>query len=535
MYKVLLVDDEILVREAISENIKWNELGFELVNVCENGEIAMEYLEENPVDVVLTDICMPYADGMDLSRYVYNNYPQTSVIIFSGYSDFEYAKQAIQYKVAEYILKPVTARELSEVLLKIKEKLNVERKQEQTYDKFKKAYYTYTKNEALIISRILSRLVKGTQRTEKSIEELAEFNVSIQGDQYCVVAVDIDVYSDLYDIDDELKKESALMSFVVENISNEIMKNHSAGLAYRDSDNRVCMLFYVSRSRNLSIEATKICEEIQSTVYDTMKLSISIGVGKTVLSLEELSKSYESAVELLKYRYTKGSGVLLDGEKEFQGSNSSDLEKDFKKIAESLREKDEPKLEKALSDMEAWMINGYNTRNVVVAYLHQALRIVSDAVREVDDEFQLKEEEMSEITDAKRFEQAMNFFRSYCKKAINIISGAGKTSGQQQAALAMEYIERNYGDPNLNLNQICEYLNISTSRFSSIFKEATGKTFIEVLTSVRMERAKSLLRQTSLKNYEIAEKVGFSDPHYFSIAFKKMTGKTPKEYARDKE
>ncbi len=535
MYKVLLVDDEILVREAISENIKWGELGFELVSVCENGKDAMEYLEENPVDVVLTDICMPYADGMDLSRYVYNHHPQTSVIIFSGYSDFEYAKQAIQYKVAEYILKPVTARELSEVLLKIKEKLNVERKEEQKYDKFKKAYYSYTKNESLIISKTLSCLVKGTQRTEKSIEELAEFNVSIQGDQYRVVAVDIDVYSDLYEIDDDLKKESALMAFVVENISNEIMKNHSAGLAYRDSDNRVCMLFYVSKARKLSLEAMEICKEIQDTVYETMKLSISIGIGKTVSTLEELSKSYKSAVELLKYRYTKGSGVLLDGEVEFQTGNSVALEKEFKKIAESLRERDEAKLDDALLHVEKWMVEGYNTRNVVVAYLHQALRIVSDAVREVEDQYQLKEETLAEITDAKRFEQAMSFFREHCKNAMKIISGAGKTNGQHQAELAMEYIEDNYGDPNLNLNQICDYLNISTSRFSSIFKEATGKTFVEVLTSVRMERAKSLLRKTSLKNYEIAEKVGFSDPHYFSIAFKKMTGKTPKEYARNKE
>ena len=90
-----------------------------------------------------------------------------------------------------------------------------------------------------------------------------------------------------------------------------------------------------------------------------------------------------------------------------------------------------------------------------------------------------------------------------------------------------------YGNSELGLNQICEYLNISTSRFSSIFKEATGMTFLEALSNIRMEKAKQLLCQTKLKNYEIAEKVGFSDPHYFSIAFKKATGMTPKEYARE--
>lgn len=99
--------------------------------------------------------------------------------------------------------------------------------------------------------------------------------------------------------------------------------------------------------------------------------------------------------------------------------------------------------------------------------------------------------------------------------------------------MALDYIREHYGDSELGLNQICEYLNISTSRFSSIFKESTGMTFLEALSNIRMEKARQLLCQTTLKNYEIAEKVGFSDPHYFSIAFKKATGMTPKEYARE--
>ena len=99
----------------------------------------------------------------------------------------------------------------------------------------------------------------------------------------------------------------------------------------------------------------------------------------------------------------------------------------------------------------------------------------------------------------------------------------------------MEYIKDNYGNPDLSLNSVCEYLNISTSRFSTIFKEETGKTFLEVLTSVRMEKAKQMLQKTTMKNYEIAGKVGFSDPHYFSIAFKKATGMSPKEYAKGRK
>ena len=97
------------------------------------------------------------------------------------------------------------------------------------------------------------------------------------------------------------------------------------------------------------------------------------------------------------------------------------------------------------------------------------------------------------------------------------------SSGHRQAALAMDYIKTRYMQPDLNLNQICSYLNISTSYFSTIFKELTGETFIEVLGRLRIEKAMELLESTTLKNYEIAEKVGFADPHYFGICFKKMT------------
>ena len=123
MYKVLLVDDEALIREAISENTKWNELGYELVGACKNGKEAIEKIKENPPDLLLTDICMPYVDGMDLTKFVYENYRDTKVVIISGYDEFEYAKNAVKYQVVEYILKPITALELSETLKKVREKV----------------------------------------------------------------------------------------------------------------------------------------------------------------------------------------------------------------------------------------------------------------------------------------------------------------------------------------------------------------------------------------------------------------------------
>ena len=151
-----------------------------------------------------------------------------------------------------------------------------------------------------------------------------------------------------------------------------------------------------------------------------------------------------------------------------------------------------------------------------------------DQIREGRDDL------IREITDQKFFGEACEVVARHTRRVINILSEMNTSSSERQARLAIDYIQKNYMDPDLSLNSICSYLNISTSYFSTIFKEETGETFTEVLIRTRMEKAKELLENTTMKNYEIAEKVGFSDPHYFGISFKKMTGCTPTEYAREK-
>lgn len=134
MYKILLVDDEILVRDAIRENIDWKSLDCELVGDCENGRQAVEFVQSHKVDVVLTDICMPYMDGMELSEFLHDNYPDILIVIFSGFGEFEYAKKAIRYNVSEYMLKPVTAMELTKVLRNMKEKLDSRKKEQKKWN-----------------------------------------------------------------------------------------------------------------------------------------------------------------------------------------------------------------------------------------------------------------------------------------------------------------------------------------------------------------------------------------------------------------
>lgn len=251
MYRILLVDDEILVRDAIKENIDWGAIDCELVGDCENGKQAAEFVKEHPVDIVLTDILMPYMDGMELSHFLHDNYPEIVIVIFSGFGEFEYAKKAIQYGVSEYLLKPVTAMELTGVIEKMKKKVEQQRLEKSKMDALAQNSEEYRKNKQIIRSKNIEALVNCTTDVNASIERLAEMGIDISAASYRVAIFDIDLYSGMYQLDTEKRQESALMAFVLFNISDEIVTREEAGIAYQEGNNRVGILFQEKWSRNL--------------------------------------------------------------------------------------------------------------------------------------------------------------------------------------------------------------------------------------------------------------------------------------------
>ena len=276
MYKLLLVDDEVLVREAIAENIHWNELGYELLSVCENGKEAIEYIKKNKVDVVITDICMPFIDGIDLSKYIYENHLPINVIIFSGYNEFEYAKKAIKYGVSEYLSKPVTAYELSEILGNLKKNLDKKREVEAEFDKLNKSYF---KNRILIQSKIIEKLIMGNEIEEESRKEIEEYGLQMDYLEYRVAIIEIDIYSDLYNANEDKIKKGEMKSFVIYNISDEIIKKYNAGEVCKGDNNKGLILLWTNHSREFEDKINLIFKEIQEEVFKVLKLTITISVG----------------------------------------------------------------------------------------------------------------------------------------------------------------------------------------------------------------------------------------------------------------
>lgn len=535
MIKAIVVDDEILTREGIRANIPWEKLGYELVAACADGREAQEYVKEHEVDVVLTDICMPYMDGLQLSEFLYHEYPHIRIIIFSGYDEFDYAKQALKYQVSEYLLKPVTASELSEVLVQVGEKINEQRKKEERIGKMST---TYHRNHLLVRSNVLMSLIMGDKTREENDRELEEVGITLWGSAYRVAVVEIDDYRDANSLEDKQKQERSLIAFVVYNVSQEIVEKRHAGEVLQGKDYRTVLLLETNRPAELGQQLWAIAGEINHRLLEILNMKTTIGIGGLVKERGELFHSYEEALTALQYRYIYGEESVLVLEEIKGGPDRPETERMEEGILDVLKRGDRDGIKQYVDTRKEGIRRAAWNRERVNLYLQQQLDEAVELLRsfhlEEQDILWEKERTLGKIMEASGLEQALGLMEGYLLKAAEMLDMGKNEGGKKYALLAMDYIEKHYGENELGLNAVCSYLNISTSRFSTIFKNITGETFMEVLTGIRMQKARELLENTSMKNYEIAEKVGFSDPHYFSAAFKKATGKSPTEYAREK-
>ncbi len=534
MYRILLVDDEALIREAVSENVDWEQYGYMLAGSCENGEEALKFIEKNPVDVVLTDICMPYMDGIKLSEKIGERYPAAKVVILSGYDDFEYAKMAIRYGVKDYLLKPITAEELGKVLVGIRDELDQEKKNRQ---KISDLNVEYRKGQQLLYFDALLCLIKGSKTDEESCKELLKLGISFDYAVYRVAIVELDLYAKAGRLDEKTKKESELMAFTLHNISQEMVSKEHAGEVCRGKENRVYILFHTNKPLEFRQTVKEICDAIIGQMNRIMQLSVNIGIGGYVSGLENIYISCGEAEEALSYHYILGGNHVIEIESIREKKGWADVEKLVEKIILHVKKNDGCEIKNDMWEMErALRDHRYERRNAGIV-LQRVVDLLDELCRisgPEDDKMPFSKEQMLErILMAEEGEQAVELLGSYCVQVGMYLEKLKNVGGRRYAVEATDYMEKNYGDPELGLNLVCSYLNISTSRFSAIFKQATGTTFMEALTGIRMQKAKELLEHTDLKNYEIAERVGFSDSHYFSVAFKKTTGKTPTEYARE--
>ena len=535
MYKVLLVDDETLIREAISENIQWEEMGFSFMGACENGKQAIEAIEKEQPDLLLTDINMPFVDGMELTKFVYENYPDTKVIIISGFDEFEYAKNAVKYQVLEYILKPITPMEFSETLLRVK-KMFDERKENQR--DMKKIRSAYVSNLPMVQGRYLHNLLNGTVDYSKLQDKQEELRLNLDANCYNTALVEGDNLEPFTSQYANVKDELAL--FAIYNITAELIASENCGIAFQGIDEKTAILFMGDEEEMLKLKIKQILPKIHQAVEEFLQIQVTIAVGKTVSRLEELPDSFAKTKSALEYKFMLGGNQTIEAEEYEEIRNSAkhvDIFEWASQIATTIRTNKIEEIAQRTEQFIEQVKTSYVNKNRSFVYVQNLVLSVINLLElpeELEEEIYGQERNfMKQIYECENLDEIELRLRGTFRYICNLMSNQRDSYGKRQAMMALEYIEKNYADSTVSLNSVCTALAMSTSYFSSIFKNYTGETFIESLTKKRMEKAKILLEQGNLKTYEIAEAVGYSDAHYFSVAFKKMVGKTPTEYARE--
>lgn len=530
MYKILIVDDEAVVREGIRDNIDWCELGFEFAGGCENGSEAMEAVDKLQPDVVLTDICMPFVDGLELTRYIFGKYPRIKVIILTGYDEFEYAQQAVKLKAYDFLVKPITANELRKLLGKVKNDLDEESRKLEDLNRLK---MQLLESLPLLRERFLNRLVSGNLRSGELDDKLKYFGIGFKGEYFMTMAVDIDDYGELGRFHPGTEDE--LLLFASYNICEELVSREENGIVFQNRHDKIIVILSGSDADSLRENSLRLSEEIRQSIEKYLKFTVTIGIGGICSNPGELSLSYKGAISALDYRFMLGKNRVIDiTDMEQNNSRYYFYKMQWeKKLATAIkvgtpREIDEI-VEGIIKDLKRSFIP------VERCYIH-IQQVITSIINTID-ELGMDEGEVfgnaspfTEVYGFKTLNEIEIWLKALSKKTADFIVGRRSDYCKVQVTKAEEFIIQNYTDENISLNSICKHLFISTSYFSLIFKNHTGETFVEYLTRVRVEKAMELLKSTSLKTYEISNSVGYADPHYFSLIFKKATGLTPTEY-----
>lgn len=550
MYKLILADDEEDVREGLLQLIDWESVGFAVADTAENGKEAAEMVEKHVPDVVVTDIQMPFMNGLQLAEWIRGHYPATKIIILTGYEEFEYAQKAIRLGIDEYVLKPFSAAELADILRKVKKQIDAELAEKENVQLL---IEHYRKNLPVLQSLFLSSLVSRRLRETEIQEKSQHYGLDLNGSEYMVSVLRIDAAPGRKEAagnggGDETRMASGSISlkdtndtqlrlFAVYNIADEIVKGHPADKAFIHHDEVV--LLSIRRhegSEDLAARTLQLLEEIRFSVERFLKLTVTIGAGRAAARLNDAVTSYEEALKALDYRVILGGNKVIwieDVEsREYVPLAVDELKE--KELVRCLKVGSDQELERLLEDMFGVLADNKVSYQDFQVYLLEMLtaviKVAKDSHADLDKLFGEGPGFLGTFAKFAHADEAKAWFLDICMKLKHSIASDRQSSYNKLVEEAKEYILANYGDHDLSIAKICRHLHISAGYFSNIFKKETKTTFVSYLLGVRMEAAQRLLAATDLKAFEIAERVGFSDPNYFSFCFRKKFGISPKEY-----
>lgn len=535
LYRIMLVDDEEEVRTSMIKTMKWEEAGFVVVGDAENGKDALEKIEIYEPDVILTDIKMPYMDGLELARQVKENYPSTRIVVFSGFDDFEYAKQAIKCNVTEYILKPVNGEELTAILIKIRDSLNKEMEEKRSIETLRESY---KKNLPLLKEHFFLDLVHGKVDADTIALKLQEFKLqNLIGSSVVVACTEISLKQEKRNISSQYKEELYLTLSVERCLEEKLSGIYKYVLFH--SGGRIHMIIALKEAQSLShlmVLLNHACKECKR-IHD---IDITVGLGEAYPEIEQAKRSYKEAKAALGYQKImgKGSTIYIKDMEPLNHRKPMEFFEENELIAAIKFGNKEDILEcihQIFDKMEELKLHTIEHQLNILSFIHMIVKLLNDTgidtLKIFDNTVDLNDLIISlqDSNDLKRW------LLHVCNKISDHIGTDRENVTQSIINSAKLLIEKFYSDPLLSVEVLCQHLHITPTYFSTIFKKETGQSYVSYLTRLRMEKAKEFIELSDEKTYVIARKVGYEDPNYFSYVFKKQFGVSPSRYRGKRE
>lgn len=524
-YNILFVDDEEVIRESFLKLVDWEAYQFDVAGVFKNGETAWEYISEHPVDIVVTDINMPFMTGIDLLENIRIMKSNIRVLLLTGYEYFEYAQKAVQLKAFDFLMKPVTTERL----------LNAVEKAVLDIEKEAAAAEAVENNKELSRSYFVNQLLNGKLVPEEIEEKSRALSFPVNGGSYLVMVMAVD---------------SAKGEPIPEREAEELKRSLQDWISKKKlkMEEQLGKSFVLYFARNISLHIRMVLATENSNLFTEeftesfarlllqadekkQEYRLTVAAGKTHFHMEELPNSFQDVMNTLEKRHVMGIGkvfytknltlqpkaadtIVLPTDTLLQHIRLGmveDVHKDIQSIFRIFRHKEYLPLESARMVTTELAITAFkgevSVKDQSVSYLFYLNRI--QQMNTLDE----MEEDITGL-------------------AVQIAERrkSGGNHKKRTAQQALEYLRNNYADETLSLNDVAEYLNISIPYLAVLFKQETNQNFSAHLLEIRMEKAKELLRTTGKTVSEISEMIGYSSAQYFAVCFKKYTGVSPGSY-----
>lgn len=526
LYNVLLVDDEADVLQAMKKKIDWEALGFCLAGTAENGQEALEMAEQLHIDVVMTDIKMPYMDGLTLCKNLKQSYRNMKVIIYSGFDDFEFAREAVHLEAEEYLLKPISAGDMEAAFSKVRKKLD------QEYDEYRnlnRLSEYYRKSLPAMREQLVMGILEGRIAGERARAMMETYEICLDSPFYVVAALYMDVNPR-----EEQPQPAQLFTLSLKDMVQDYLKNRTRFFSTAFLD-QVIVIFMLDEREEID-QVLYHLDQICKMGFRVLKSSVTAAVGQICANTDALHTSYEEAVNAMEYRSILGSGQVLyiNDIEPCSEENILVTEHEFQNLVHAVklgnRDETNAAIAQIMDSIRKEPISPGQYQLLFMELLSELMKIGRAYKLHPNQIFGEHAGSWQELYRMVTVDELEGWLQEVGTNLRHVLRHERRDSAARLTEQAKAYIEEHYKESDLSADSLCRCLNVSAAYFSTIFKREVGMSFVAYLTKIRLEHALELLRTTEDKTYIIASRVGYMEPNYFSYVFKKQYGISPSKY-----